>query len=368
MKYVLIIVVFFLFCNVLSAQQKDSVERRRIDCGTKAPLRPYLLSQELMRRVGIERVQAGDYMIKIFFHIISDNDGSNPACADSTIYRQLSNTIGFYNPHNICFLPVGIETINSTDLNEQNADTEQNELIPYLVDNCLNVFVHTVLKRNDAGLNGSSYTIPNNYLSISRSAIQSSTNLSTLAHEIGHCLNLLHTFEDAYGKENVARSGACKNCDSTGDLICDTNADPDSDSYNIESYINVDCLFTDDKRDSCNVVYNVDPHNIMAYGRRECRDLFTSQQGFRMRLTILTEDMLTNMLAPLSLTINQNATYVSGHKVSVAKDFLIVNASNYTISNSCRAYMIANSITLRPGVSLTPSSGVVVVRANARCQ
>jgi hypothetical protein len=50
--------------------------------------------------------------------------------------------------------------------------------------------------------------------------------LQIQAHEFGHFLGLAHTFDTGKGIENVARSGPNKNCDTAGDGICDTNADP----------------------------------------------------------------------------------------------------------------------------------------------
>jgi len=43
-----------------------------------------------------------------------------------------------------------------------------------------------------------------------------------IVHEFGHFFGLYHTFEEAFGKELI--SG--KDCETTGDLICDTPADP----------------------------------------------------------------------------------------------------------------------------------------------
>ena len=43
-----------------------------------------------------------------------------------------------------------------------------------------------------------------------------------IVHEFGHFFGLYHTFEEAFGKELI--SG--KDCEQTGDMICDTPADP----------------------------------------------------------------------------------------------------------------------------------------------
>ena len=102
-------------------------------------------------------------------------------------------------------------------------------------------------------------------------------------HELGHNLNLLHTFETVNGYELVTR-GAGANCATTGDLVCDTPADPygrfaDATAACVAgcppTYI---CTFRDDQ----NRVYTPSPTNIMSY-YPACIHDFTPGQVERMQ-------------------------------------------------------------------------------------
>jgi hypothetical protein len=101
-------------------------------------------------------------------------------------------------------------------------------------------------------------------------------------HELGHYFGLLHTHETANGAENVTRNNGdgCWNCQTAGDLLCDTPADPDL-SETANDYPS--CAYTGTGTDACNgdsYVPMID--NIMSYADKYCRDVFTSEQIERM--------------------------------------------------------------------------------------
>lgn len=113
-----------------------------------------------------------------------------------------------------------------------------------------------------------------------------STNGSTLAHEIGHYMSLLHTHDRSFGNELVDGS----NCSSAGDLFCDTPADP-----NVSGKINVNCQYTGSSTDGNGQAYNPDPSNIMSYSRKSCRDYFSPEQIQAVAATFINErDYLFN--------------------------------------------------------------------------
>lgn len=96
------------------------------------------------------------------------------------------------------------------------------------VANAINIyFVEDVDKGGAAtGILTTITTFPT--VSIARSANGTNIfNTLVLAHEIGHCLGLWHTHTTTNGVENIVRTGPTANCLSTGDLLCDTPADPD---------------------------------------------------------------------------------------------------------------------------------------------
>ncbi len=96
-------------------------------------------------------------------------------------------------------------------------------------------------------------------------------NDSTFSHELGHYFHLFHTHETFYGEECVNGS----NCSYSGDLICDTSADP-----NLSGKVNDNCSYTGTEVDACGSGQQYDPpvHNLMSYSQKLCRDFFTSEQ------------------------------------------------------------------------------------------
>ncbi len=105
---------------------------------------------------------------------------------------------------------------------------------------------------------------------------------STMVHEIGHYFNLYHTHETAFGDE--CPSG--DNCGFTGDLVCDTPADP-----NLQGQVTPepDCIYTgaDPPPIGCDATpYAPQTENIMSYSTKACRDLYTAGQTDRFRLTL----------------------------------------------------------------------------------
>lgn len=109
-----------------------------------------------------------------------------------------------------------------------------------------------------------------------------STNGAVLAHEIGHFFGLLHTHETANGIELVNGS----NCAVTGDLICDTPADP-----NVSLYPSNGCNFAANVVDANGDLYTPRPANIMSYAASSCQDRFTSDQNDRMIFFYETTDL-----------------------------------------------------------------------------
>ncbi len=107
---------------------------------------------------------------------------------------------------------------------------------------------------------------------------------STVVHEIGHYFDLYHTHETAFGVECPSGS----NCSSTGDLICDTPADPDLYGHVSPA---PECLYDNfaSTPAECDATpYTPQTHNIMSYSTKACEDLFTPQQIDKFRLVLET--------------------------------------------------------------------------------
>ena len=109
------------------------------------------------------------------------------------------------------------------------------------------------------------------------------TNDSSLAHEIGHFFSLTHT----HGIDNNSLTTELvdgSNCDTDGDGICDTPADPKLTTSNTDNF----CKYIGNQKDSKGNLFTPDTGNIMSYSRKGCRNHFTPQQLARMYAFYLT--------------------------------------------------------------------------------
>lgn len=96
------------------------------------------------------------------------------------------------------------------------------------------------------------------------------------SHEMGHFFGLYHTFETELGLELADGS----NCESAGDLVCDTNADPDEDGNADDEDL---CNYTGPITQDSNGDWYVPPtDNFMSYYPGECTCRFTIGQYNRM--------------------------------------------------------------------------------------
>lgn len=345
----------------------------RADCGTPPPtpdkrLPPGALDQTRQKA-------ALPICVRVVVTVFADNNGTNRAATDANVRRQFANMANQFAQHTICFILQDIRQVNNTDLNDQVDSTEQAEVFPFRVANVLNIFVHNTLP----GLNGTAYGVVNYnaYLSLSGATIADPDNVSTMGHEVGHVFGLSHTHDDANGLENVARSGSCVNCERHGDAICDTPADPNQHTIPggtdyLSDNTSVGCVYTGTYSDACGVIYTPSVVNMMAYGRRPCRNQFTNDQGFTMRFwlggspfayIIEADEMVTT---PLFGTVNRS----SGSYIDSARDQInVAQIGTFTVTGTTNQLFQAKRIIWKPGARFTPGLlGRTRATANPYCQ
>lgn len=135
------------------------------------------------------------------------------------------------------------------------------------------------------------------------------SNDSSLAHEMGHFFSLMHTHgpNDTMTTEFVDGS----NCDTDGDGICDTPADPKLTTKNVNNF----CEYTGTITDAHGDAFAPDTNNIMSYAMKGCRTHFTEQQLARMYAFYLTAknylacpDFNANVSVDVSETCNESLT------------------------------------------------------------
>ncbi len=339
-----------------------AVAQESHDCGTHAPAERPLATEELVRRAGSARIADETAALRIFVYVFANDNGTNQAADEADVRRQIDNMRNFFAPHNICFILGGIEVVRNSFLNMLNADLSAQRMLlaSMALDNSFTIFVHNEISSTKGDLNGTAHSIPNHFLSISRGAISSTTNISTLAHEFGHCLGLLHTFETEYGTENVARSGNCSNCTTAGDLICDTQADRDIDGDDI----NAACQYTGAIRlDGCFAIVPMEERNMMTYGRRECRDHFSATQGVRMIATVLMN--YSNRTADNTLVVLGSSVTAGVRNYSARNTVSFAPLGNYT--GAARINASSRRVIVSPGVQFTPNTGYVHLKTDVLC-
>lgn len=106
------------------------------------------------------------------------------------------------------------------------------------------------------------------------------SNPSSYPHEIGHYFDLFHTHETAFGVEFVDGT----NCATTGDLLCDTPADP-----GLSGKVDAACTYTGADTDPNGDTYVPDPLQLMSYSSKLCRTKATPMGETRALNTLVIE-------------------------------------------------------------------------------
>jgi Pregnancy-associated plasma protein-A len=332
-------------------------------CGTVLTKPPHIFTKKQIDSLNSITTINVPYAIKLWFTVFADNDGSNQATIEPDIKLKVQQMKVHFQASNICFILAGITYVNNTDLNNHDVYTEGSELLPYMQTGFMNVFVHKTLP----GLFGFAYGIPSNYLSLVDAVLNPLSGHSIFAHEMGHSLGLLHTFETGYGSENVARNGGCKNCTSAGDLLCDTPADNQGPH-------DANCVYTGTSIDACGVAYAPNTNNIMSYFN-DCSNVFTPEQSSRMHNHILGVPLINALVAQdtqnFPSTANATIYNASGTQTFVARDFVgISQFSNnlFETTGSAKQVIIGRTVNLKAGTRIHPTTGRVHLKANPYCQ
>ncbi|HQN57902.1 MAG TPA: hypothetical protein PLR24_11735, partial [Saprospiraceae bacterium] len=302
--------------------------------------------------------------VKVYFHVFQEDDGSGGLTA-SDIETAKSNLNAAYNPHGIYFIyHCDIDFIKNSDLYHNGFARKPigNGYDRYLYRIC-EVFN---MNRQSDGINvyfikptgtlevaGVAENIPATACIVGGEHKSTPLALtSTLVHEVGHCLGMLHThagsgnnpkgpcplkpdyFYDCEGNFHLIEYIAAEdsdNCHTAGDKICDTPPDhykfgdlpskcqiennypkvflKDACPGLIECYADQGIGFTAQNwadtlanpfkieilTPECQK-YNPDLTNYMTTGNtKSCRDHFTTQQGMVMKNFINTHPVLASV-------------------------------------------------------------------------
>ena len=252
----------------------------------------------------VKKIESNIYKIPIVVHIMHNGEGIGYGTNidDITVFNSINYLNKVYNgtsagnetdiqiqfelakrtPSDEC--TTGIDRINASSIpNYSQFGVKSSVTIPgngcldldlknfarWNPTNYLNIWVVNKIVDRNYSLDGYAYR-PSQFISIDLDGIviiSSSLNSSTLPHEMGHCLDLLHIFDNL---NDVCRIPTIL-CPFSGDYVCDT--DPVSE--------HVECNSSDEINPCTNNPYQDNTErNIMGYTR--CQWLFTNGQKIRM--------------------------------------------------------------------------------------
>lgn len=263
---------------------------------------PHLLAME----------EKGPFHLRIYVHVIRRDNGSGGQ-SYSDVRESLSHLEIAFSEHNIFFQwDCNIDYIDETALyvnaypsvsifDNASYNPQPDGIDIYLFPDHPNP--NAKGSGLAKGIGSSAFFVTGNYKNAPYSSLVRS---HTLSHEMGHCLGLFHTSQKKDGnytnpKELITRDDEFSNCDTAGDCLCDTPADPDIQF----KVMHTTCEWIgDDEQDG--VLYTPLTDNIMSLSHPDCYTSFTNGQGQRMRNVIVDLQLLQDCL--IRETVSSNTT------------------------------------------------------------
>ena len=247
--------------------------------------------------------------VPIQAHIIRNSNG-NGGLRVSDLNEAIADLNALYsNAYLEFYLSDDVNYIDNDNLCHFNKTREAALISSYYTPNVLNIYFFESVE-NEADNNICGYT--NNTGKQDVIVLQNScvTNSSTLSHEVGHYFSLLHTQgPQSEGLTTELVNGS--NCDTDGDSICDTPADPTLSNLNVDS----SCNYVGNERDANGQRFSPDTQNIMSYSPKGCRSHFSEKQFSRMYAfyktakSYLAGDLFNaNIIADVNQSCDDNLT------------------------------------------------------------
>lgn len=212
--------------------------------------------------------------LSITAHIIADSLG-NYGLTPLDITNSLTALNQAFAPICISFQVCSVNYIPNYKYNFFLKPADEAEVIAlYSVAKTINIFYASRVEVSPGNSVGGYAYFPGgpDFIAIAKGS------LSSIIHEMGHFFGLYHTFETQFGSELANGT----NCATTGDLVCDTPADP-----GLGNTPAPDCNLSPYIKDANNEWYVPMIGNTMSYYSSDCECGFTPDQYNRMALNYL---------------------------------------------------------------------------------
>lgn len=296
------------------------------------------------------------YTIGVYVHIIRKSDGGG-GVSESDVNDAISEMLDIYSLHQIYFC---INEINEIRNDYIYFNLSYQQLIQSLLPNGKYSILNNYSNTNGIDI----FFFPDDNGLLFSTAFASGipgTNVilgglllsgTILAHELGHCLGLYHTFH------GLCESGCPElvdgsNCNDCGDYVCDTPPDPVMRFFYNCIWTGTTCNNISD-HDINGDLYLPDPYNIMSYAT-ECYQYFTIGQSDRMKSVISNSQILQSTLIPESYHLYNQTLYSSNSYYYCAQNEVIIEETIIQLYSSTEVKSW-NSILIKPGTQIKPGA------------
>jgi len=231
-----------------------------------------------------ENKNAGYTQWPMRIHIIRKTDGTEGISLED-VTRGVANLNFMYSDINLEYYIASVNYIDDDFYYDfVNENTNEIDLLDaHFVNDALNVFFMNSIEIPGFGFACGYALYPGNSVYNARIMMANGCTATvangTFAHELGHHLNLPHTFNGTSGgnthpnAEHVPRTGPQSNCSTKGDYLCDTEADPNAPGADISN-----CTYTGTETDVHGNTYDPPIANVMSYYSDGCGGHFTPGQ------------------------------------------------------------------------------------------
>lgn len=272
----------------------------------------------------------------VFYHIVRQNNGSGGF--NASLLNEVTQKLNIaFNPHSLNINNLGFDYIDNTTYYNIDDSGGNNSEFNALVQinnnpNAINIYIVN---------NAVSYAGKANGILSQALVIESSwANTQVMSHEIGHCLDLWHTFQGtATNTSGCAEAINGSNCTTCGDYVCDTPADANTGNSG---------------------GYNPNMDNIMSYYYPF--NEFSNGQIDRVRNAFATsfvlQQIVSSSCAIAELSPIDYLCYPNSKTLAISN--LGVNTTTWQVSSNVTVLSSNNnSITVRASSSNSTGSGWV---------